>query len=526
MGHKLVHHVSKAPTCTEVGWDAYDTCSRCDYTTYKEKAALGHDLVHHEAKAPTCTEAGWDAYDTCSRCDYTTYKKKAALGHDLVHHEAKAPNYITKGTEEYWECSVCGKLFSDSEGKKAISEPVIVPVLEPKNKVEAFVIRCYSVILSRNPDPHGLEDWTNQLKSSEHAASEIIDGFVNSEEFKNKNLSDEDAIIVLYNAMLNRDPDPEGLANWTKVLEEGNPFGAVINGFCGSVEFMGLCKEYGIEPGSVKVGPAGARAKIEAFVTRCYNIILSRDADPSGLADWADSLEQGTRSAAEVIDGFINSQEFLNRKLSNEASVTILYNAMLNREPDATGLMNWTNLMNQGAPYAMVINGFCESEEFNNICREYGINAGSVTVRGTSEKAASITPASISPKTATKAVRAPEYTNEEKIREFVRHCYLSVLGREADEKGLNHYTELILKGKNTPKQVAHNFIFSDEFRNRMPGNEELIRILYRLYLYRDADEAGLADWIEQLSGGMTLESVVNGFSNSDEFKALIASLKK
>ena len=36
---------SKAPTCTEIGWDAYDTCSRCDYTTYVEIPALGHSYV-------------------------------------------------------------------------------------------------------------------------------------------------------------------------------------------------------------------------------------------------------------------------------------------------------------------------------------------------------------------------------------------------------------------------------------------------------------------------------------------------
>lgn len=80
--HDLVQHAAKAPTCTEIGWDAYETCSRCDYTTYVELSALNHDLVHHEAKAPTCTEIGWDAYKTCSRCDYTTYAELPALNHD------------------------------------------------------------------------------------------------------------------------------------------------------------------------------------------------------------------------------------------------------------------------------------------------------------------------------------------------------------------------------------------------------------------------------------------------------------
>ena len=79
--HALVHPHAKAPTCTEIGWDAYDLCVRCGYTTRKELPALNHDLVRHVAQAPTCTEKGW-AYDTCSRCDYTTRKELPALNHD------------------------------------------------------------------------------------------------------------------------------------------------------------------------------------------------------------------------------------------------------------------------------------------------------------------------------------------------------------------------------------------------------------------------------------------------------------
>ena len=79
--HALVHPHAKAPTCTEIGWDAYDLCVRCGYTTRKELPALNHDLVRHVAQAPTCTEKGW-AYDTCSRCDYTTRTELPALNHD------------------------------------------------------------------------------------------------------------------------------------------------------------------------------------------------------------------------------------------------------------------------------------------------------------------------------------------------------------------------------------------------------------------------------------------------------------
>ena len=106
-GHDRVSHDAKAPTCTTIGWDAYDTCSRCDYTTYVEKIALGHDRVSHDAKAPTCTTIGWDAYETCSRCDYSTYVEKSALGHDIVKHDAQAPTCTAIGWEAYDTCSHC-----------------------------------------------------------------------------------------------------------------------------------------------------------------------------------------------------------------------------------------------------------------------------------------------------------------------------------------------------------------------------------------------------------------------------------
>ena len=105
--HALEQHAAKAPTCTEIGWDAYDTCSRCDYTTYAELPALNHDLKQHAAKAATCTEKGWDAYEACSRCDYTTRKELPALNHALEQHAAKAPTCTEKGWDAYETCSRC-----------------------------------------------------------------------------------------------------------------------------------------------------------------------------------------------------------------------------------------------------------------------------------------------------------------------------------------------------------------------------------------------------------------------------------
>lgn len=101
--HDLEHHEAKAATCTEVGWNAYNTCKRegCSYTTYKEIAALNHALVHHEAQAPTCTAVGWEAYDTCSRCSYTTKVEKQKT------HHTYGETWV-KGQDGHWKvCEVC-----------------------------------------------------------------------------------------------------------------------------------------------------------------------------------------------------------------------------------------------------------------------------------------------------------------------------------------------------------------------------------------------------------------------------------
>ena len=103
--HDLVHHEAKAPTCTEIGWDAYEACSRCNYTTRKELPAQ-HDFVYHQAKPATCKEIGWDAYKTCSRCDYTNYQEIPTLNHDLRQYVTKAPTCKEIGFASItcWRC--------------------------------------------------------------------------------------------------------------------------------------------------------------------------------------------------------------------------------------------------------------------------------------------------------------------------------------------------------------------------------------------------------------------------------------
>ena len=71
--------ITKDATCTSTGTQE-KTCT-CGYAKAESVTALGHDIVSHSAKTATCTSIGWNAYDTCNRCNYTTYKEIAMLGH-------------------------------------------------------------------------------------------------------------------------------------------------------------------------------------------------------------------------------------------------------------------------------------------------------------------------------------------------------------------------------------------------------------------------------------------------------------
>ncbi len=65
-----------------------------------------HNEVSHEAKTPSCTEIGWDAYVTCTDCNYCTYKELPSLGHygDTIN------------LNGYKNCERCGEEYGEQNG--------------------------------------------------------------------------------------------------------------------------------------------------------------------------------------------------------------------------------------------------------------------------------------------------------------------------------------------------------------------------------------------------------------------------
>jgi hypothetical protein len=97
-----------------------------------------------------------------------------------------------------------------------------------------------------------------------------------------------------------------------------------------------------------------------------YQTVLGRQADVGGIEFWANGRDAGATWGSIAV-GFINSTERLGANAgfdgNAEHDVTLLFNALFHRAPDAQGLAFWSAALKNGASLAQVANGFVESVE-------------------------------------------------------------------------------------------------------------------------------------------------------------------
>ncbi len=113
-----------------------------------------------------------------------------------------------------------------------------------------------------------------------------------------------------------------------------------------------------------------ANNKAESFVKRLYENILQREPDLSGLQFWTKELKNG-KSALYVAKKFFLSKEFKNKNLTNEEYIDLCYKTLLNRDPDEKGLSFWLNQLKEGKSRKFVLSNFLKSDEFENLKNEY-----------------------------------------------------------------------------------------------------------------------------------------------------------
>jgi len=80
-GHTPVESDEEPALCDVPGMTAGTYCSVCGITLSgrEEIPASGHIITTFDAKKPTYGSVGWDAYERCLRCAYTTYVEYPAL---------------------------------------------------------------------------------------------------------------------------------------------------------------------------------------------------------------------------------------------------------------------------------------------------------------------------------------------------------------------------------------------------------------------------------------------------------------
>jgi len=362
-----------------------------------------------------------------------------------------------------------------------------------------FVTRLYNIVLGRAVDEQGMNTWTEGLIFGNHTGASVIQSIFNSTEYKNKKTSDTVFVENAYQAILGRGSDVAGKTTWTGYLTDGVSRNYVLNGFVQSSEFTKLCSQYGIQKGSIPLTEyRDKNINITRFVQRLYSTCLGRAADVSGLNTWTKGLITGTHTGASVVWSFYNSNEYKSKNKTNSEYIDTLYKALLNRGADSSGKNSWLAKMTVGMSRTYIFKGFAESGEFTNLCKSYGITRGNVTVSENRDKNYGIT-------------------------SFVSRLYTKALVRSIDVDGLNNWTGQLINKKKTAQQVAEAFINSTEFTNKKYSNEAYVKILYRTFLNREYDSAGLKSWVSKLNSGTSRNTVLKGFAGSQEFKKIAAS---
>ncbi|MCP5125270.1 MAG: DUF4214 domain-containing protein [Gammaproteobacteria bacterium] len=230
-----------------------------------------------------------------------------------------------------------------------------------------FIQQIYRDLLGREADTGGFDFWRSQLTSGVISRTDLIAAYLDSPEFQ----SQEGAIARLYHAAFDRMPDATGFAYWVQQIQQGASLETISASFLGSLEWAKL-----------------AVASDAAFVDHLYHTVLRRDPDAASQAFWEGQLAHGV-SRASVLLSFTESLE--NRAaLASKVAVDMLYLGLLDREGDAQVYNDWVSALESGAQTRdQVIDTFLNSQEFHD-----RVLQPDVTI-DTTAPTATVTPATI-----------------------------------------------------------------------------------------------------------------------------------
>ncbi len=102
-----------------------------------------------------------------------------------------------------------------------------------------------------------------------------------------------------------------------------------------------------------------SREHLTQFVTAEYAHLLDRAPDPGGLDFWVNALARGMHTS-DLDKGFVTSPEFVNKYPGRVAYVNALYQKLLNRQGEPSGVAGWSN---PAFSIQQIADGFIQSSE-------------------------------------------------------------------------------------------------------------------------------------------------------------------
>ncbi len=319
--------------------------------------------------------------------------------------------------------------------------------------------------------------------------------------------STADPIAGLYQSVLGRAPDAEGLAFWQGALASGQDLGSIESAFRGSQEFQGLGGGGG--GGNVTVQGAGPQYDNAQPITPSYGSTsaienwyqtnLGRQADPAGLQYWSSAF--GATLDPNEIAQLQASPEYMNRQ-----AVSGFYDTELGRKAaqDTTGLDYWAGLANAGTPLDVIrqgISGSSEGQTFdlNNL---YQTELG----RAPDTPGAEYWQSQLAAGKSIEDIQKEFNESKEGIGFDIGNLYEDVLGRKPDEPGLQFWLDAVERG--VPREeILKSFEQAPEFE---------VAEDYQKYLGRAPDVAGSQYYQEQLAAGRTPQEIEREIALSNE----------
>jgi len=240
--------------------------------------------------------------------------------------------------------------------------------------IQRFISRIYNKILDREPDTDGMTYYNDLLVNNSLTGAQIGYNFIFSEEFTDRSLSNGDYVEVLYNTFMDRSSDADGKAYWVNFLDNGVSREFVFKGFVESSEYTGICSETGITRGTVALDSyRDKNPQLTMFISRMYLEALGRAPEIPGLEYYAEKLILGEVSPVQVSQNFIISPEFESRNLSDSEFIKVIYRTFMGREFDEGGLQYHLNRLANHTSREDILRGFAFSPEFENIRKGFGL---------------------------------------------------------------------------------------------------------------------------------------------------------